>query len=914
MHRLTSRALAVSLSIATLVLGASMHARADDGGLPDIPCTKRVLKNGLRLVVHEDHNAPVVAVNVWYHVGSKNERAGRTGFAHLFEHLMFNGSEHANDDWFRPINAMGATSVNGTTNEDRTNYFETVPTGALDATLWLESDRMGHLLGAIDQAKLDEQRGVVQNEKRQGENQPYSATERLLPSLLYPAGHPYSWSVIGSMEDLDAASLDDVKEWFRSYYGAANALVVICGDVKTEEVVEKVERYFGDIPAGPPVARPEVWIAKRNETKRVTIDERVPAGRVHQVWNSPQWGSADSHLLELAAAVLGRGDGSRLYERLVRKDALATDVWVSQEDSEIGGQFHVSATAARGADLAKLEAAVNEELARFLAEGPTEDELATEKAQMRAQFLRRIERVGGFGGKSGVLASSELFGGRPDAWKDRLTTIAGAIPAAVRIAASRWITDGALVVTTRPFPKYAAAKDGADRAKMPAVAEAAEARFPALERSALPNGLGVLVARRASEIVRLDLLVRGGFAADGGSGTARLVGSLLTSGTQTRPASALRREIDRLGAEIEVDTQTDAARITLSAPRDALAAAVDLLADVALHPAFAPDEIEVQRRGQLAAIEQEHAEGRGIVQRVLPRLLFGDGHPHAAPGSGTGSADAVAKLTRDDLLRFHAAAFRPGSATLVVTGDVAPDALRPLLERGFGAWAPGAAAAVALPEAALPPKPRVFLIDRPGAPQSVIVAAQLMPPRRADDDLPLAVTNSILGGGFVSRLNMNLREDKHWSYGARTDVRDAAGQRVFAANAPVQTDKTAESLAEMVKEFRGIAGERPATAAEIAAAKSGMTLTLPGRWEAARAVAESVLEMVSFGLPDTYFDGYATRIRAVTPEQIAAAGRLVRPESLTWLVIGDRKKIEKGVRDLGVGEVTVIDADGRVVE
>ncbi|HEY6947751.1 MAG TPA: pitrilysin family protein, partial [Gemmatimonadales bacterium] len=377
----------------------------------DIPFRKFVLQNGLTLIVHEDHKAPIVAVNVWYHVGSKNERPGRTGFAHLFEHLMFQGTEDYKGEFFTPFEQVGVTDQNGTTNTDRTNYFENVPTNALDIALWMESDRMGHLLGAIDQARLDEQRGVVQNEKREGENEPYGKVWDVLTSRLYPANHPYSWTVIGSMDDLNAAKLDDVKEWFHAYYGAANAVIVIAGDITPEMARDKVEHYFGDIPSGPPVARQEVWIAKRTGSQRGTMEDRVPQARLYRVWNVSGWGTADATYLNLLSDVLASGKTSRLYKRLVYDDQIATNVTAYIEAREIGGLFVVEATARPGDDLRSVERAVDEELARLLRSGPTPAELARVKTQYRAGFVRGIERIGGFGGKSDVLAQGEVFAG-----------------------------------------------------------------------------------------------------------------------------------------------------------------------------------------------------------------------------------------------------------------------------------------------------------------------------------------------------------------------------------------------------------------------------------------------------------------------------------------------------------------------
>ena len=404
-----------------LIVGA--NAAAQSIAPPDIPYQKFVLPNGLTLVVHEDHKAPIVAVNVWYHVGSKNEKPGKTGFAHLFEHLMFNGSEHYNDDYFKVLERLGATDLNGTTSNDRTNYFQNVPVSALDTVLWMESDRMGHLVGVIDKPRLDEQRGVVQNEKRQGENQPYGQVFNLIQENTYPKGHPYSWTVIGSMEDLNAAALDDVKDWFKTYYGAANATLVVAGDVKAEEIRKKVELYFGNIPSGPPIAKHDAWLAKRTGVHRQQLQDRVPQARTYKVWNTPQLGTEDDALLDLLASVLASGKTSRLYKRLVYDDQVATDVSAFQWSREIGGLFVVNATAKPGGDLGQVERAIDEEVTRLIAEGPSAAEVERARVQDIAGFVRGVERIGGFGGKSDVLAQSQVFLGSPDAYKKRYAQV-----------------------------------------------------------------------------------------------------------------------------------------------------------------------------------------------------------------------------------------------------------------------------------------------------------------------------------------------------------------------------------------------------------------------------------------------------------------------------------------------------------
>ncbi|HTD66995.1 MAG TPA: insulinase family protein, partial [Candidatus Limnocylindria bacterium] len=497
----------------------------------EIPYTKYVLSNGLTLLVHEDHKAPIVAVNVWYHVGSKNEKPGKTGFAHLFEHLMFNGSENFDEDFFKATERVGATDMNGTTSEDRTNYFENAPKDALDLLLWLESDRMGHLLGAITQAKLDEQRGVVQNEKRQGENQPYAIAYELITKNTRPAGHPYSWTVIGSMEDLNAASLDDVKEWFKSYYGAANATLTIAGDVKPEEILAKVQKYFGWIPSGPPVARHEAWIAKRTGTHRQKAEDRVPQARIYKIWNIPQYGTREANLLNLASDVLAQGKSSRFYKRLVYQDQIATDAQAYVDLSEIGGQFGIVATARPGVPLEKVEKALDEELAKFLADGPTKDELERAKTQFEAGFIRGIERIGGFGGKSDILAQNLVFTGKPDYYKTQLEETRTATAKAIQKTAREWLSDGVYVLEVHPFPKYAETSADVDRKTVPFPTDLKpEVKFPALQHTQLANGLKIIFAERHEvPTVQFNLLFDAGYSADqfASPGTAKLAMNML---------------------------------------------------------------------------------------------------------------------------------------------------------------------------------------------------------------------------------------------------------------------------------------------------------------------------------------------------------------------------------------------------
>ncbi len=878
----------------------------------DIPFQKFVLKNGLTLIVHEDHKAPIVAVNVWYHVGSKNEVPGRTGFAHLFEHLMFQGTEHYKGEYFTPFEQVGVTDQNGTTNNDRTNYFENVPTNALDVALWMESDRMGHLLGAIDQGRLDEQRGVVQNEKREGENEPYGKVWGFLTPRLFPANHPYFWTVIGSMDDLNAAKLEDVKAWFQTYYGAANAVVVIAGDITPETARAKVEHYFGDIPSGPPVARQDAWIARRTGSQRGIMQDRVPQPRLYRVWNIPGWGTADERYLDLAGDVLSSGKNSRLYKRLVYDDQIATSVAAYVDTREIGGLFVVEVTARPGDDLAKVERAVDEELTRFLRTGPTPAELARVKTQYRAGFVRGIERIGGFGGKSDVLAQGEVFGGRPDAYKTTLARVAAATPADLLGAARRWFTDGDYTLEVHPFPQYQTAETGADRSQLPDAGTPPVATFPTLERATLSNGLKVVLAQRPSiPQVRLDLVFDAGFAADqhGLPGTANMTFAMLDEGTTTRSSLQISETLQRLGANLGTFSRLDYSTVSLEALKEHLDPSLELFADVVLHPSFPAADFDRLKKQQLAAIRREKAEPVSVAFRILPGLLYGPGHAYATPWTGTGTEESVSKMTRAEVAAFQRTWLKPNHATLIVTGATTMAEIRPRLERLFAGWKGGDIPVKNIGQVPLPSKPTVYLIDRPGALQSVVLAGNLAPPKNNPDEVAIEAMNTILGGEFGSRINLNLREDKHWSYGAFSFIRDARGQRPFVAYAPVQTDKTKEAIVEVARELRGIIKDRPVEAEELAKAKSALTLTLPGEWETMSAVGGTVRSIITFELDDRYYDTYPGKVRALTLEQIpAAAAEVVHPDQLVWVIVGDRAKIEAGVRELNLGDVKVIEA------
>ncbi|MTV53422.1 insulinase family protein [Massilia buxea] len=881
----------------------------------EIPYKKFVLQNGLTLLVHEDHSVPLVGVNIWYHVGSRNEKRGKTGFAHLFEHFFFNGSENYPHGFREAMDDLGANNRNGTTNTDRTNFFEDVPTPALERTLYLEADRMGFLGNYISKAMLERERGVVQNEKRQGENQPYGRVWQERSAKMYPYSHPYSWPVIGSMDDLNAASLDDIREWYRSYYGPNNAVIALAGDITPQAALALVEKYFGSIPPGPPLPRMAEWIPRFDRNLRDEMEDHVPQVRIYRSYHLPGWRDGDTTRLGLLSDVLANSKSARLNRRLIDEKRLATAVSAGVDTSELASSFDIVVTVRPGVDPLDVEREVDAVLNTLLDKGPTPAELARVRAMTLSNFSRGIERLGGFGGRSDVLAESMTYGGSPDAYLKQLDIVGTAQPGQMKAAGDKWLRAHHYTMTVKPFAKLSATAGTLDRKLLPALGDAPDVKFPAMQRATLSNGLKViLLERHAAPIVNVALAVDAGVAADtpAKAGLASLTLELLDKGTARRDAFQMSDALESLGARLSTGTGTDLSLVRLQATAGQLAPSLALMAEAALTPAFPQDQFTLYQQRRLTQIAQEKAQPNGLAQRILPGLLYGKNNAYSLPASGIESA--VSSLTRDDLVKWHADWFKPGSATVIVTGDTTMEKVKPMLEAAFGKWQAGTVPRKGV--AIVPPTAgkRIYLVDKPDAPQSTIVAGQISLPQGQPEDLAMEPVMQNFGGMATSRLNRNLRLDKHWSYGTNGRLSNVRGQRSFVVTAPVQTDKTTEAMAEVQKEIRAVAGERPIRGEEFTSIMRNMTSRLAGRFETINALEAAALETVNLGLPDDYWSRYASTLRALTePQLAAAAGKFILPERLVWVIVGDLRKIEPKVRALGWGEVTVLDNDGKPV-
>ena len=885
--------------------------------IPEITYEKFTLPNGLRVIVHEDHKIPVVAVNVWYHVGSKDELPGKTGFAHLFEHLMFNGTENYNDEYFGPFQQVGATDMNGTTNADRTNYFENVPTPALDLALWMESDRMGHLLGVVNEEKLNEQRGVVQNEKRQGENQPFGRVFLQAGKATFPQGHPYSWSTIGSMADLNAASLEDVQLWFKTYYGPNNAVLSLAGDINVEQAKELVNKYFGDIPAGPEPIKRKKWIAKRTGQTREVMYDRVPNTRIYKVWNTAEKGTKDEAHLELIASLLAGGKNSSLYQSLVYEKQLATNVSAFYYDREIAGQFWIAADLSNGQSLEELEKGIDKALHEFIKRGPTKKRLDNTITSLRASWIKGLQRVGGFGGKSDILAKGEVYQGDPGAYKNIISMVFNATAKDLKATAEKWLSDGDYVLTVIPNAQRSFNSESTvDRSQLPFPTEFPTLDLPDIQRAKLSNGLEVVLAERHDvPMINLSVQLKSGHSSDINDqpGLASFSMSMLTEGTKRYNALQLSSKLEELGTDLYTNVGLDSSSINVSSLKSNLIPSLDLLYEVMTEAVFDEKEIERKKIRWLASIDQSLSTPNGIVSNIAPGLLYGQNHPYGKPFSGNGTRDSIQWMKRESMIQYMQESMSPSNATILVVGDTNLDEVMTILENKFGKWSDSQSYqdnVIDYQNYQVPTERKIYLVDKPGAVQSLIVAGQLLPSPDTEDEIDVELMNAVIGGSFTSRLNMNLREDKSWSYGARTRLSRFKGPRPMLVYAPVQTDKTVQSIQEIIREYDEYLTSRPAEIEELEAIVKDRSLGLIGEFETFGALMGGLSGVVAFNRSDDYLNSLPEKYQAIKIDDIhQATNTYIDPNIWTWIIVGDLSIIENEIRELELGKIEIIKLD-----
>jgi len=930
----------LAVSMAAIVAGAADESAA--GRIPQLKFEKYTLANGLDVILHEDHSTPIVCVNIWYHVGSKNERRGRTGFAHLFEHMMFQGSQNHDNDYFAPLQEAGG-QLNGSTNDDRTNYWEVVPANYLELALWLESDRMGFLLPAMTQKKLDNQRDVVKNERRQSyENRPYGLADETIAAAMYPPDHPYSWPTIGSMADLGAASREDIGDFFRRYYHPGNASLCIAGDFDPARARQLVDKYFGALPAGPKVEPLRPTPAQLAAEKRFVMQDRVSLPRLYMNWHTVPGFAPDDAELDLLASVLGGGRSSRLYRSLVHERELAQDVSVFQSSGELAGMLRITATARPGRKLSDIEAAIVAELKRIQAEPPSAEELERAVNRYEVSFVTALESVGGFGGRADRLNLYNVLAGDPAHITRDFERYLKVRPADLQRVAAQYLTDKRVVLevvpgqtrSVRPDPiaeadeviksqksergdqrsegSVAAASSAArstpdaslDRSAMPRPAQPPGFRLPPIQRAKLANGLDVLVVEhRELPTVSMNLVLRAGVADNPAEklGLADLVAAVLDEGTEKRSATQIADELAAVGSSLSVAAGWDTSQVRLFTLKRHLATSLDIFGDVLTHPTFPVEELDRQRSLMLSRLARLRDDPASIARLAVGAVLYGDGHPYGRPALGD---EATLKaITRDDVVEFYRSRFGPTQAGMIVVGDVTAREITELLNKALADWKPQAAEPSALPEPTKARPLEITLVDKPGAAQSVISVGQVGVSRRSPDYFPLVVMNTIFGGQFSSRLNMNLRENKGYTYGARSSFDWRRQPGPYVATASVQTAVTAPALVEFLREFRDIAGGRPPEAKELEFAKAYITRSYPATFETPRDIAGRLEDLIEYGLPDDY---YNTVVPGIATVQLGDVERVAKKhidlDHLSIVVVGDRAQIESGLRTLPEGK------------
>jgi zinc protease len=926
-------------ALVSLVFAVSLQAQAPAAKsaplrLPELKFERYKLDNGLEVILSEDHRLPLVSVNLWYHVGAVNETAGRTGFAHLFEHMMFEGSKHvAGSGHAHYLEAAGATDFNGSTDFDRTNYYETLPSNQLELALWLESDRMGYLPDKLDQANLSNQQDVVRNERRQSfENAPYGVAQEAVFHQLFPKSHPYYPMVIGSHADIQAAKLEDVRNFFKLYYAPNNASLVIVGDFDPATVRQLVEKYFAPLERGAEIPRVKVATPPITTERRAVVQDNVQLPRVYIAWlTSPIFKPGDAEA-DIAASTLGGGKSSRLYKKLVYEKQLALDVEAEQQPLTLSSVFQIQATARPGVKPEDLEKAINEELEAFRNAGPTPEEL---KRAQNGVETRTIAGLEVFNGVAELLNSYNHYLGTPDFLAADIARYANATTEAVKTFAQEQLKQNARVVVYAVpgkqdlGPEVATPKgeakgnpqvggepvnaDAAWRGKPPVPGPARPLHLPVPEQFKLSNGLTVFYNERPGlPLVAASLVFRRGSGANplDRPGLASFTARMLQQGTTARSALQIADRAADLGTSLGTRASMDASRIGSECLTPNFPDVLELLADVALHPSFPQAEISRVRSERLAALVQEQDEPSTVAMRVYSAALYGPKYTYGYPEIGT--SDSLKAITRDDLLHFWQENYSPNDAALVVTGNIKLTDLKPMLEKQFAGWKPGNSIAPALGTRESSDA-KLILVDRPQAPQTTLLFFSPGPPRSTPDYPQIEVMNADLGGLFSSRINMNLREQHGYTYGARSFFNYHIAPGAFIATSDVRTDATAPATTEIFSELRRMR-DTVMSPEELNLAKDSTAQSLPGRFETAAETAGSFAELYVYDLALDYFSLLPQRINAVTAEQAqAAAQKYIQMDKITVVAVGDRAKIEADMKKLNLGKTEIRDAEGKLI-
>ncbi len=921
------------LAIALLAL-SPLQALAQEPPVPNLAVESYRLPNGLKVVLHRDPSVPRVTVCVAYHVGSKNESAGRTGFAHFFEHMMFRGTKNV-PNYDIPLQETGAQS-NAFTSEDLTVYYETVPASFLDRALYLEAERLAFLPTALDKEKFDTEREVVKNERRQSvDNVPYGAAEEAILAHVFPKGHPYSWSVIGSMKDLDAASLQDLRKFFGEFYHPGNAALCLAGDFDPAQAKAAIAKYFSPIPAGKLIKPVQAPTPSLSQSMTLELADKVSLPRYYLAWPTVADTHPDAPPLHLLAAVLSDGEASRLQRALVKDARVANEVDADSDTREVSGLFTIDATAAEGKTLDQLKTAIDAALTDLTKRPPSQAELTRALAQFEtatyASLSSQLQRAV-------KLASDFVEQGDPLYYRRDYARYYKVTPADLARVAKTYLKpekvmlsivpagegkEKSEVAQVGPLPDPSASTSTTEPpktpsdpqwAKLPGPSPAPAWQVPRYVRKKLSNGLDLwVVPWKTLPIVEARLLIPVGTADDppGKTGLANLTATLLDKGTKTKTDIELAEELESLGISFSASASQDNTTVGLSVLSRNLTPALSLLGQIVTAPRFDPKDFDRERKLELDALLQGPDNPSWIAGRAFRSLLYGSKHPYGKPGSGY--VETLNSITLDDIRAFHAK-YAANHSSLIVVGDVDPEALASTIESTLGSWKTTGPAPAPRPASEAKAAPGVvYLADKPGAVQSVIQLGRRWVDIKDPTYFATLIGNHVVGDDFLSRLNVKLREEKGYSYGCGSGFSYKRTGSAWQASSKVRANVTTEALKEILGELDGLAGKHPLTDEEIATARDAESRTFPESFESPRSIAGLLYLIAEYGLPADYLETYLKRLGEASNEQIRKSiVDVVAPAERTILIVGDRASVEPKLKAMGVKEVRIVDPDGNL--
>ena len=892
--------LALLMSATTWAQTVTESARLE----PILPFTEFTLDNGLTVLIREDHKLPIVSVEVVYQAGSRNDPPGKAGLAHLFEHLLFYGSQHHPHNFLVTMQRLGGTNVNGGTGPDLTTVYETVPISQLDAVLWLESDRMGYVLPALTQKTLNEQIELIRNEINMGRDEPGGDVRYHIAAGVFPPDHPYHKEPVGDPRELGNITLDDARNFFKTYYAPSNAAVVIAGDITSSDAFEKVKRYFGGLPTGPRPSRITTWVPELSQDKRERIFDAAPP-KLSLAWPMPNFGTIDDVHLRLAGSILMDGDSSRVRRRLSAAGLDASDLSWFAVANAMAGVFQISTSAASRTEFRTIERLIRGEIAALAAKEPTREELERAKRSRILTLRRLAQRTADSNGQADLLANTWGLGDRNAGLLDaNIQQMLVATPADVSAATRRWLNRAAHILDLEPTAQYRPTSADVDRSRIPGPTAFKAAIFPKTHVTTLPNGLKMRHAPwEGGPVVVASLIVRGGAGVDPSDkqGLARLTASLLTAGAGMMSEEELTDAMARLDATLKATTDLDTITLTLVAPKEQMTEALGLLGTVVVAPAFPAAAVERERKKQIHELQNLPNESRLLSRATVRWLVYGTGTPYAAQENGLGTTSGVSKITRADVVVYHRSWFNPANSEIVIVGDIGQAEAEAALTGILGRWSSAGSQATAVSVPARVAAPGVHLIDRPGMEQADLTVATLLDAPASTANAANAVITSILGDPVAGRINLDLREQKQWAFWAIGYIEGGRAGQMLLIRTQVQSQQTAESIAAIKGHLEGVKGSTPISPDELQLAKDMLTLSLPLEWETDEGIANAIATSVRRDLPDGAIEKYVTDVRAVTKEQVKQAARqILRPDAMVWLVIGDRSKVELQLKKAGI--------------